>query len=117
MSDQLRSTYFVGPSQQEIRDMPDYARAEIGYGLFLLQQGRDPLSWAPVKTVGTSVREIRIKRGTDIHRCLYLLAGTPTAVYVLLAFTKKDQQIPHRILTLARTRYRDVQAVLKGQRP
>lgn len=114
-NNELRDIVFVGPSNQEVRELPDYAREMVGYGLYLLQKEQDPISWSPVKTVGVGVREIRVKRGSNIHRCLYLVAGTPPVVYVLLAFTKKDQQIPTRLLNLARTRYRDVQARLKGQ--
>jgi len=62
-----------------------------------------------MKTVGISVREIRIHAG-DEYRVLYL-ASRRDAVHVLHAFQKKTRQTPSREILLARARYRK----LKGE--
>ena len=55
-------------------------------------------------TVGSGVREIRIRTGRE-HRVLYT-ASFAEAIYVLHAFEKKSQKTPKRQLDLARERYR-----------
>ena len=58
-------------------------------------------------TVGTGVKEIRVKDDAGIFRTVYL-ATRPEAVYVLHCFRKKTQQTAQRDIELARKRLKDV---------
>ena len=58
-------------------------------------------------TIGTGVKEIRVKDIAGIFRTAYL-ATRPDAVYVLHCFQKKTQQTSQRDIELARKRLQDV---------
>ena len=58
-------------------------------------------------TVGTGVKEIRVKDIAGIFRTIYL-ATRPEAVFVLHCFQKKAEQTAQRDIDLARKRFKDV---------
>ena len=58
-------------------------------------------------TVGTGVKEIRVKDVAGVFRTVYL-ATRQEAVYVLHCFQKKAQQTTQRDIELARRRLRDI---------
>jgi phage-related protein len=69
-----------------------------------VQQGLDPDDWKPMTSVGTGVREIRIKT-ERAHRVFYL-ATFDEVVYVLHAFEKKTRKTPAHDVELAHDRFR-----------
>ena len=79
----------------------------MGHQLFLVQCGLEPDDWKPITSVGTGVKEIRVKDAAGIFRTVYL-ATRPDAVYVLHCFQKKTQQTSQRDIELARKRLQDV---------
>ena len=58
-------------------------------------------------TIGTGVKELRVKDVAGIFRTVYL-AMRPEALYVLHCFQKKTQQTAQRDIELARKRLKDV---------
>ena len=60
-----------------------------------------------MKTVGSSVREIRVRHAVGAFRVIYL-ATLADALYVLHAFQKKSGATSKRDLDLATTCYRDL---------
>ncbi len=79
---------------------------EAGLQLMKVQFGFDPSDWKPMtKTVGTGVREVRIKCGGQF-RVIYI-ATVGDAVYVLHAFQKKSQKTPDKDLKIARKRLKE----------
>lgn len=60
-----------------------------------------------MKTVGTGVREIRIRDDTGAFRVVYV-ATLPEAVYVLHAFQKRTEQTAQRDIELARARLKNL---------
>lgn len=54
-------------------------------------------------TIGSGVREIRVRDSTGAYRVIYV-ASFDEAVYVLHAFQKKTQGTPLRDLALAQSR-------------
>ncbi len=69
-----------------------------------IQIGDDPDDWKPMRSVGQSVREIRIREESGAFRVIYL-AAKPEAVYVLHCFQKKTQKTSKRDLRLAALRF------------
>ena len=107
----MKSVTWCGDSRARIRGFPEAARRKAGHELNRVQHGHDPEDWKPIPSVGTGVREIRV-RVQGQHRVLYV-ANFEEAIYVLHAFTKKTRKTPKQVLDLASERYR---AVIENQR-
>jgi phage-related protein len=52
----------MGGSKEDLRYFPGEARREVGYQLEHVQEGVDPDDWKPMSTVGSGVREIRVRK-------------------------------------------------------
>jgi len=98
---------FLGSSLDDLRAFPETARREAGHQLYLVQSGLDPEDWKPMPSVGSGVREVRIRDQSGAFRVIYL-ATRPEAVYVLHAFQKKTQATAKRDLDLAETRLKEL---------
>ena len=83
------------------------ARREAGHQLDRVQRGLEPDAWKPMQSVGTGVREIRIRDHTGAFRVIYF-ATRLEAIYVLHAFQKKTQATPRRDLEIAETRLKEL---------
>jgi phage-related protein len=106
----MKKIVFLGDSLGRLRDFPDDARSEAGYQLREVQNGNDPADWKPMKTIGSGVREIRIREAGGAFRIIYV-ASLGEHVIVLHAFQKKTQQTPGKDIDLAANRLR----LWKGQ--
>ncbi len=60
-----------------------------------------------MKTVGPSVREIRVREAAGSFRVIYV-ATLPDAVFVLHAFQKKSQGTSKRDLEIATSRFKEL---------
>jgi phage-related protein len=103
----MKPVSFLGDSLDAIRSFPEAARREAGFQIDRVQRGLDPDDWKPMKTVGPSVREIRVWHTVGAFRVIYL-ATLADAVYVLHAFQKKSRTTSKRDLELATMRFRDL---------
>ena len=103
----MKPITFLGDSLEEVRSFPTGARREAGYQLDRVQRGVMPEDWKPMKTVGRSVCEIRIRDDGGAFRVIYL-ATLPESVYVLHAFQKKTQATSKTDLDLARSRLKEL---------
>jgi phage-related protein len=81
----------------------------MGYQLENVQEGIDPDDWKPMSTVGSGVREIRVRESSGAFRCIYL-ATRPEGIYVLHPFQKKTQKTGRQDLDLAARRFKAIQA-------
>ena len=63
----------MGSSREDLRAFPREGRRAIGYQLEHVQIGVDPDDWKPLSTVGSGVREIRIRETSRAFRCIYLV--------------------------------------------
>ncbi|HEU5018768.1 MAG TPA: type II toxin-antitoxin system RelE/ParE family toxin [Pseudolabrys sp.] len=105
----MKPISFLGGSRDAIRDFPDGPRHRAGVELRAVQNGLEPNDWKPMKTVGPSVREIRIRDAMGAFRIIYL-STLPDRVLVLHAFRKKTQQTARRDIDLAARRLREWKA-------
>lgn len=102
----MKPLRFVGFSLDDLRSFPAEARRQAGFELYAIQRGLDPTDWKPMKTVGSGVREIRI-RVLGEWRVLYV-AKFADAIYVLHAFQKITQKTRRSDLEIARRRYKQL---------
>ena len=112
MADLGKSIEFRGTSLADLRDFPDGARREAGFQLGLVEMGRDPFDWKPMVTIGSGVKEIRIREPEGAFRVIYV-AKFEAAVFVLHCFHKKTQATSQKDIDLATQRYKDLVKELK----
>ena len=98
---------FQGTSLDDLRAFPAEARREAGHQLDRVQRGLEPDDWKPMPSVGSGVREVRVRDEAGAFRVIYT-ATRSEAVYVLHAFQKKTQQTGKRDLDLAAARLREL---------
>lgn len=111
----MQRIVFLGDALDQVRSFPEGARKEAGVQLHKVQQGLEPSDWKPMATVGSGVREIRVREDGGAFRILYV-AQLADAVVVLHAFEKKAQKTPKRDLDLANDRLRAFNAMLTKEK-
>jgi phage-related protein len=107
MNDAAKPITFCGGALDDLRAFPGPARRDAGFQLDKVQHGRDPSDWKPMNTIGSGVREIRIRDAAGAFRVLYVAKFAET-VCVLHCFQKKTQGTSKMDLDLAAKRYRDL---------
>ena len=105
MPKSVKPVEFRGTALEDLRAFPDTARREAGFQLNLLQNGRDPDDWKPMKGIGSGAREIRIRDAQGAFRVVYV-AKFSDAIFVLHCFQKKSQRTSREDIALATDRYR-----------
>ena len=103
----MKPIEFCGDSLDCLREFPRGARREAGFQLDRVQRGQEPFDWKPMTTVGSGVREIRIRDDSGAFRILYV-AKFADVVYVLHCFQKKTEATSMRGVHLAQRRYREL---------
>ena len=103
----LKPVAFRGSALDDLRGFPISAKREAGHQLDKVQHGNEPDDWKPMPTIGSGVREIRIRDAVGVFRIMYIAKFTD-AIYVLHCFQKKTQQTSKTDLDLAGKRYRDL---------
>ena len=93
MSDQrvIKNLNFVGSSKKDLSNFPEDVKVNVGYALFQVQQGKQPLSAKPLRGfAGASVLEIIENSGSGTYRSVYTVQFRH-AIYVLHCFQKKSK--------------------------
>jgi phage-related protein len=103
----MKKLIWMGSSREDLSAFPREARREMGYQLEHVQEGVDPDGWKPMSTVGSGVREIRIRESSGAFRCIYL-ATRPDGIYVLHCFQKKTRKTSQQDLNLAERRFKAI---------
>ena len=93
---------WVATARDDLRDLPDDARRELGFDLRRVQSGLMPRDWKPMTAVGAGVMEIRVRVG-GAFRMMYV-AKFAEGIYVLHVFQKKTQKTSELDLELTRSR-------------
>lgn len=103
----MKPVIFLGDALDVIRAFPDGARQATGFQLERVQRGLLPHDWKPMPTVGSGVREIRIRGSSGAYRVIFT-AVMAEAIYVLHAFQKKSEKTSKADLDLAAKRWREI---------
>ncbi len=82
---------WVGSSLDDLKDLPQKPRRDIGFALSAVQQGDFPDNAKPLKGLG-SVYEIRVDYDRDTYRGVYAI-NIGSAIYVLHVFKKKSKKV------------------------
>ena len=104
----MKQVIWMGGSKEDLRSFPGEARREVGFQLEHIQGGADPDDWKSLSTVGSGVREIRVRESSGAFRCIYL-ATRPEGIYDLHCFQKKTQKTSQQDLDLAQRRFKSIQ--------
>jgi phage-related protein len=99
----MKPIQFEGDSLKQLRGVPKPVRHDLGYQLYLVQQGKQPLDFKPMPAVGPGVEEIRVRDASGAYRAMYT-ARFAEAVYVLHVFQKKTRATSSQDIELAAKR-------------
>lgn len=87
----MRDLIWVGSSLDDYKAFPDAIQDDMGYALYLAQEGEKPPQAKPLKGFkGAGVLEIVESDAGGTYRAIYTVQLT-TAIYVLHAFQKKSR--------------------------
>lgn len=100
----IKPLHFIGASRDELRAFPDEARSRAGVALFAEQIGEAVSIAKPITSVVPNLRELKIRADNTAFRVAYIVSF-PEAVYVLLAWNKKRDDISTAEAALIRSRY------------
>ena len=103
----LKKIEWIRASRRILRTFSKEARRQAGAELQRVQEGKHPIDWRPMPSVGPGTIEIRIHEPYE-HRVLYV-AKFPEAIYVLWCFDKKRTKSPKMDLATARKAYAEMQ--------
>jgi len=109
----MKPVDWLGDSLARLREFPRHAMREAGHQLELVQDGREPKDWKPMRTIGAGVNELRIRAG-GAFRVIYV-ANFAEAIYVLHAFEKKSRRTALLDVELARGRFRNLIRTRRSQ--
>lgn len=109
----MKQIEFKGNSLKVLRNFPETTRSQTGFELREVQKGKEPTDWKPMSSIGTSVKEIRIKDENGIFRVIYVVKYLDRVI-VLHAFQKKTQKTAKKDIDLAKQRLKLVLEEVKN---
>src|SRR5438105_14545994 len=115
---QLKPLLWIGSSRRDFRAMPAAVESDMGYALYLAQQGDKHRNAKPLKGFGgAGVVEIVTDHRGDTFRCVYTVRFVGS-VYVLHVFQKKSKtgrETPKTDIALIAQRLRQVERIATGE--
>ena len=107
MGKEYKNLNWAGRAYEDFTSFPKTTLREFGYDLYLLQIGQKPRDSRIMRTVGASVREIRVKDNNNQYRVIYVVKKAD-GIWVLHAFQKKTRTTPKEVIELAKTRFKQI---------
>jgi phage-related protein len=107
----LKPIRWVGSSYDDLLELPEDVRREVGYALYVAQNGDKAENVKPLKGFGSGILEVVENYDGDTYRAVYT-AKFESAVYVLHAFQKKSKtgiKTPKKDLELIEARLKAAQ--------
>jgi len=86
----MKNITWVGDSLDNLKKFPSVVKDEIGYSLYLIQNGDNPHNIKALKGFKHGVMEIKSDFNTNTYRAVYVLKLGET-IYVLHCFQKKSK--------------------------
>lgn len=106
----MKAVYWVGSSLKDLSLMPNEVKQEIGYALYVAQQGEKHPKAKPLRGIGPGVYEIVSDHNTNTFRGVYVV-NIRDAIYVLHCFKKKSNKgikTPQNDIALIKQRLKEV---------
>ena len=113
----MRPIRWVGSSYDDLLALPEDVRREIGYALYVAQNGDKAHNAKPLKGLGSGVLEVVENYDGDTYRAVYTVRFA-SAVYVLHAFQKKSKSgiaTPPKDMKLIEARLKAAQRMEEGE--
>jgi len=112
----LAEIHWEGNSREVLTGFPDSVRADLGFSLWELQQGKTPGSATRrMESVGPGVWELKEQDEKTWYRVLFV-SKIDDVIYVLHCFEKQGRKTERRDLDIARERLARVRARIQEQR-
>ncbi len=112
----LAQIHWEGNSRRELAGFPEEIRADLGFALFEMQQGKK--CSRPVRrmeSIGPNVYELKASDEKTWYRVMYL-SKIDGVIYVLHCFEKASRKTDRRNLRIAKERLSEVRERIKEQR-
>ena len=103
----MKPVLFLGDSLDALRKFSPRARQRAGYQIERVQRGLDPEDGKPMASIGTGVREIRVRDDSGAFHVLYVTAIADT-IYVVHCFQKKTARTNRVDIELSTRRYKEL---------
>ncbi|MBM3555236.1 MAG: hypothetical protein FJX47_06745 [Alphaproteobacteria bacterium] len=88
----MKPLHWIGSAHKAVRSFPDDVKSEVGYSLYLAQNGVKAHNANPMVGFGSSkVVEVTVDNDGNTYRAVYTVRF-PKAVYALHAFQKKSNR-------------------------
>ena len=111
-----REVVWIGSSHKDLKDFPPDVQDEMGYALYVAQEGGKHPKAKPLKGF-TGVMEIRSTYNTNTYRSIYT-TKIGEKIYVLHAFQKKSKkgtQTPRNEIDLIKQRLKIAEDLAIGR--
>jgi phage-related protein len=112
---ELAIVVWEGDSMDVLRTFPEGVKENLGFELWMLQQGERPTHYRPLASVGPGVFELRDQDERAWYRVVYL-SRVEGVIYVLHCFEKKSRDMPRKDFELAKRRLKAVRARLAEEK-
>jgi phage-related protein len=100
----LADIHWEGDSKEVLAGFPEQVRGNLGFGLFELQQGRQPtVETRRMESIGDGVYELKEADERAWYRVVYL-SKIDNVIYVLHCFEKQSRKTDKRDLNVAKER-------------
>ena len=114
----LKPLIWIGSARRDFRAMPAAVKSDMGYALYLAQQGEKHRNAKPLKGFGgAGVVEIVADYRGDTFRCVYTvrLAGSIYVLHVFQKKSKKGRETPKPDKALVEQRLREAERLARGE--
>lgn len=111
----MKNLKWVGTSKKDLLNLPKDVIQEIGYALYLTQEGNHYSKAKPFKGYGAGVYELAIRHNKNAYRAIYFL-DLIDSVYVIHCFQKKSKigiKTPQDEIELIKQRIKLLKSVIK----
>ena len=113
---ELAQIHWEGDSRDVLAGFPEGIRADLGFALFEMQQGkRPPLATRRMESIGPGVYELKESDEKTWYRIIYL-SKVKDVIYVLHCFEKDSRKTETRDLRVAQQRLARVRERIEEQK-
>ena len=113
---ELAEIHWEGESREVLAGFPEDVRADLGFALFELQQGKRPqIQTRRMESLGSGVYELKEGDENTWYRVIYL-SKVDDVIYVLHCFEKQSRKTDSRDLGLAAQRLSRVRERIREQK-
>jgi phage-related protein len=103
----VKPVIWMGGTRENVRRFPETGQDSVGFELYRVQCGLETKDCKPMTSIGTGVKEIRLRDEAGIFRMI-CIATRPEGAYVLHRFLKKTRQTSRSDLELATKRSKSI---------